>query len=159
MDSLLLAEIALGVAGLAVVLAVVSVVLLRKARRQLAQLHSSAGELDMVTITTAHADQIEDLRRSVGRLGRKVDEVQAEVATSLRHLAVVRFNALSEVGGRFSFSVALLDDNANGIVLTSIQGTNQARIYAKAIFESACDVPLSPEEEQAIEAARPKELR
>ena len=112
MDPLLLAEIAVGVAALSIILALVAIVMLRKARRQLARLHSSAGELDMVTITTAHADQIEDLRKSVSRLGRKVDEVQADVA-----------------------------------------------IYAKAIFEAACDVPLSPEEIQAIEAARPKELR
>lgn len=159
MEPLQLAQIAIGVAAAALLVSLVSVVLLLRARRQLARLNNSSGEVDIISVTTGHADAIDELRRAMARLSHQVKDVQGEVSTTFRHLAVVRFNALSDIGGRFSFSVAILDDSATGIVLTSIQGHQQARIYAKAVFNGECDVPLSPEEEQAIESARPKESR
>ena len=156
MDSLQLSFVALGVAGLAVLIALLAIWQLAKARKQLKQLDQGDGPTDILTVASTQAVQIEDLRQSLTRTNLKLGEVQAEVSSSLRHLSVVRFNALSDIGGRFSFSAALLDDNVNGIVFTSIQGHQQARIYAKAIFGGECDVPLSPEEEQAIEAANPR---
>ena len=157
MDPLLLAYSALGVAAFAVCLALWSLISLRKARRQLSRIEASAGELDLVAFGEAQIDGMEENRRAVARVAQQLNEVQAEVATSLRHLAVVRFNALSELGGRFSFALALLDDSATGVVLTSIQGHQQGRMYAKAVFEGECDSPLSPEEIEAIHTARPRE--
>ena len=98
-----------------------------------------------------------DLSR-VTRLSLRIDEIQTDVAASLRHVAVVRFNALSEIGGQFSFAAALLDDAGNGIVLTSIQGQNHGRLYGKTVVAGTSDAPLSPEELEAIKNARPVEL-
>jgi hypothetical protein len=59
------------------------------------------------------------------------------------------------MGGHLSWSVALLDDGGNGVVLTSIHGRSEARTYAKSIAGWRCDQQLSPEEAEAVEAARP----
>jgi hypothetical protein len=59
------------------------------------------------------------------------------------------------MGGHLSWSVALLDDAGNGVVMTSIHGRSEARSYAKTVTAWAADVQLSSEEEQAIAEARP----
>ena len=74
---------------------------------------------------------------------------------ALRHLAVVRYDAFEEMGGRLSWSLALLDDGGDGVVLTSIRGRNEARTYAKSVTTWRSDQELSPEETEAITHAQP----
>ena len=58
------------------------------------------------------------------------------------------------MGGRLSWSLALLDAGGDGIVLTSIHGRSDARTYAKTVTGWLADQPLSPEEAEALEQAR-----
>jgi hypothetical protein len=76
------------------------------------------------------------------------------VATSLRHLAVVRYDAFGDMGGHLSWSMALLDDLGDGVVLTSIHGRSESRTYAKNVSAWSASQQLSPEEEEAITFAR-----
>lgn len=73
---------------------------------------------------------------------------------ALRDVAVVRYDALNEMSGQLSFSMALLNALGDGIVLSSINGRQQTRTYAKAVQSGKGAQELSPEEEQAIKAAR-----
>lgn len=85
------------------------------------------------------------------------DEVQTlrhESDEALRHLAVVRYDAFGDMGGRLSWSLALLDVGGNGVVLTSIHGRSDARTYAKNISGWSCEQQLSPEEQESIDLAR-----
>jgi hypothetical protein len=81
-------------------------------------------------------------------------EINAVVATSLRHLAVVRYDAFGDMGGHLSWSMALLDDLGDGVVLTSIHGRSESRTYAKNVSAWTASQQLSPEEEEAITFAR-----
>jgi hypothetical protein len=87
------------------------------------------------------------LRAEVGR-------IRKDTAGSLRNLAVVRYDAFGDMGGRLSWSLALTDKDGDGIVLTSIHGRSDARTYAKRISEWSSDQPLSPEEDEALTQAR-----
>jgi Protein of unknown function (DUF4446) len=73
---------------------------------------------------------------------------------ALRDLAVVRYDALSEMSGQLSFTVALLNALGDGVVLSSINGRQETRTYAKVIRNGEGTQQLSPEEEQAVRAAR-----
>lgn len=95
------------------------------------------------------------LPEDVHGLRQEVAALKRESADALRHLAVVRYDAFGDMGGHLSWSLALLDDNGHGVVLTSIHGRSEARTYAKSISSWASDQPLSPEEEEAIDNARP----
>ncbi|WP_328989496.1 DUF4446 family protein [Kribbella sp. NBC_01245] len=94
----------------------------------------------------------DDLRQ----LHKEVDALRGELGHALRHLAVVRYDAFGDVGGRLSWSTALLDDLGNGVVLTSINGRSDARSYAKDVREFVSESKLSPEEAEAIEQLRLK---
>jgi len=89
-------------------------------------------------------------------LREEVAALQLETADALRHLAVVRYDAFGDMGGTLSWSLALLDDHANGVVLTSIHGRSDGRTYAKSVSAGECEQPLSPEEVEAIAHARGK---
>ena len=75
-----------------------------------------------------------------------------DVAHSLRHVAVVRYDAFRDLSGRLSFSVALLDDSGDGMIMTSLHGRSEAQFIAKGVTKGS-DEGLSPEEQQAVEYA------
>lgn len=95
-----------------------------------------------------------ELPTDLAGLRGEVHALRAEVSDALRHLAVVRYDAFGDMGGHLSWSMALLDDGGNGVVLTSIHGRSDARTYAKNVSDWSCDQQLSPEEEEAIKFAR-----
>lgn len=83
-----------------------------------------------------------------------VAALRAEIASSLRHVAVVRYDAFGDMGGRLSFSAALVDDAGDGVVISSIHARGESRTYAKGLVSGRSDTTLTPEEQQALAAAR-----
>lgn len=112
----------------------------------------------MVVAVVSLAVAVLALRRTrtsggVGRpVRRRVTHADGGDA-ALRHVALVRYDAFADVGGRMSFSVALLDDNGDGLVLTSIHTRNESRTYAKSLTSGTSAQELSGEEREAIDAA------
>lgn len=99
-------------------------------------------------------DSVDELPEDVLGLRQEVAALRAEAGGALRHLAVVRYDAFGDMGGQLSWSIALLDDAGDGMVLTSIHGRSEARSYAKSITDWTCVHQLSPEETDAIANAR-----
>ena len=101
------------------------------------------------------------LRRQVEHLERQrpvgagdLEALRADLAQALRHVAVVRYDAFGDMGGRLSFSAAIVDDRGDGVVLSSIHARGESRTYAKGITGGGSDTTLTPEEQQALSAAR-----
>jgi uncharacterized protein YlxW (UPF0749 family) len=96
-----------------------------------------------------------DLPQDARALRQEVAALKAESTQAMRHVAVVRYDAFTDTGGQLSWSMALLDDTGSGVVLTSIQGRNESRTYAKNVAAWSSETQLSPEEDDAISHARP----
>ncbi|GGO13131.1 hypothetical protein GCM10010116_26450 [Microbispora rosea subsp. aerata] len=73
---------------------------------------------------------------------------------AVRDVALYRYDALDEMTGRLSFSLAFINGFGDGVVLTSINGRTETRTYARAVRGGKGLQPLSPEEEHAVWAAR-----
>ncbi len=73
---------------------------------------------------------------------------------ALRDVAIVRYDALNEMSGQLSFSLALLNTLGDGVVLSSINGRAETRTYAKPVVAGQGEQELSPEEAQAVQSAR-----
>jgi hypothetical protein len=73
---------------------------------------------------------------------------------AVRDVAIVHYDALKEVSGGLSFSVAMLNALGDGIVLTSINGRTETRTYARVIQSGRSQQVLSPEEDHVVRAAR-----
>ncbi|WP_141778407.1 DUF4446 family protein [Nocardioides albertanoniae] len=102
---------------------------------------------------------VESLPTDVAGLRAEVAALRAETAMNMRHVAVVRFDAFGDAGGHLSWCLAMLDDNGAGVVLTSIHGRTEARSYAKSITDWKSSQPLSPEENEAVQQAKPGRRR
>src|SRR5262249_5853743 len=79
--------------------------------------------------------------------------LRARLRRGLGHVGLIRYEALADMGGRLSFSVALLDEDANGVVVSAINGRTESRCYGKLIENGAAEQELSPEEKEAIARA------
>ena len=73
---------------------------------------------------------------------------------AVRDVAIVRYDALQEMSGQLSFSLALLNAVGDGVVLSSINGRAETRTYAKSVRACKGVQELSPEEAQAVHSAR-----
>ncbi|MEU6713835.1 DUF4446 family protein [Nonomuraea purpurea] len=93
---------------------------------------------------------VEDCQRL---LARQSSEGMGDLR-AIRDVAVCRYDALSEMSGRLSFSVAMINGLGDGIVLTSINGQTETRTYIRPVVGGKGQTPLSPEEEEAVRAAR-----
>ena len=108
-----------------------------------------AGD-DAVGALLGKIDRLEQAVRALNAIDRKQ---QVQIEGSVRRIGVLRYDAFEDVGGRLSFSCALLDDHGTGVVLTSINGRQETRVYAKPVTTSQSTYNLSREEEEAIRQA------
>ena len=152
--------VALAAAGIALFALLLSAALAIRLRRVRAAQRTVLGdgeERDLV----AHADE---LARGLAALGERTADAEASLDSrmtnaehrldgTIAHAAVVRYDALDEMSGRQSSSVALLDAHRNGVVLSSILQRDTARLYAKPVQDGTSELTLSPEEEAAVEQA------
>lgn len=104
-------------------------------------------------VLEGHAAQIQRLEQAARVLNGTDKKQQGLIEGSVRHISLLRYDAFEDVGGRLSFSCAMLDDHATGVVLTSINGRQETRVYAKPIAEGNSTYNLSVEESEAIRQA------
>jgi len=94
------------------------------------------------------------------RAGERMNEMEAMHAVidrrtrrSLQHIGLVRFNPFDDTGSDQSFAIALLDDQRDGIVISSLHGRANTRIFAKSVADGASAHNLSDEESEAMRIA------
>lgn len=97
---------------------------------------------------------------ALDRATQRMAEIEATQATiearsqrSLQHIGMVRFNPFEDTGSDQSFAIALLDDRRDGIVISSLHGRANTRIFAKPVSNGASQHNLSAEEAEAIRVA------
>jgi hypothetical protein len=149
--------IAIGAAVGLLVLAVLLVLVWLDSRRNRGKRESLIGETgsgrDLVDFAINLQGRVDDLHRAVDEIAAAVARVDRRMDATLARTAIVRYGAYEQAGGRQSASVALLDANRTGIVLSAIQGRDYARVYVKELDQGKASVALSPEEQQAVERA------
>jgi len=84
----------------------------------------------------------------------RVMSLERDLQRCIQKVGVVRYNAFDDVGSDLSFSIALLDDNDNGVVISGIYSRESSTTYAKKIVNGTSKNPLSAEELQAISESK-----
>ena len=112
---------------------------------------ASGSNLENLLMDTLRENQALNDRLDASE--RKLSEVEKHGEKSKRHIGLVRYDAFEEVGGNQSFALAVYDDNGDGVVLNSIIGRTDCRVYAKPLVGGRSDRNLSEEERKAIEEA------
>ncbi|WP_370324582.1 DUF4446 family protein [Euzebya sp.] len=108
---------------------------------------------DVVTLLEMHLEEIKALQQEVRRQQAYARQLRSLLARSLSRIGTVRYDAFDDMGGRLSFSIALLDEHGDGSVITAMNGRVQTRTYAKPVTGGTSSHNLSEEEVQAIAQA------
>jgi hypothetical protein len=147
--ALLVAIVALVVALLAVAWAWALAQRLRKISGTRNELGRMAVSGDFVGVADAVQARLDELAAQDGRLTADDAELAEKIGHAVRHVGIVRFDALPADAGQNSFCLALLDDHVTGFVLTSMYGRGAYRLYAKPITGGVAELVLTGEESEA----------
>ena len=139
----LIAMIAIGLSLLAILFVVLG------GGRGRGEPHDLAGD-DAVGALLGKIDRLEQAVRALNTTDKRQ---QVQIEGSVRRVGVLRYDAFEDVGGRLSFSCALLDEHGTGVVLTSINGRQETPVYAKPVTSGQSTYNLSLEEEEALRQA------
>ena len=97
---------------------------------------------------------------AVERASERMSEMEAmhglidgRTQRSLQHIGMVRFNPFDDTGSDQSFAIALLDDRRDGVVISSLHGRANTRVFAKPVTDGGSPHNLSDEESEAIRIA------
>lgn len=149
-------DIALGVStGLTLFLAVWALLRLRALNKDLLLVRDGSDEHSLVSTVAGQIRAVDGLSDEVSKVQQSLLIAQRDINAALRHVSVVRYDAFGDMGGRLSFSAALLDDNGDGVLLTCIHGHTESRMYIKTVTRHKADGRVSPEELEAITTASP----
>ena len=142
------------------VLVLLAVLWLLVLHRRVGQLHrkyaallTGADDQDLGELLSMYVDQMQLAASKAEELSNSANRMEIRIRKSMQRLGLVRFDAFPGIGGEQSFAVALLDEQGDGFVLSSIQGRGESRLYAKPILKWDSSYTLSVEEKQAIARA------
>ena len=96
--------------------------------------------------------QNENCREIVTEKG-KLEDLERQGQTHLQKTGLVRFNPFKEIGGDHSFSLALLDGENSGVIVTCLHTRERTRVYMKTIKKGKSELELSEEEKKALAKA------
>jgi hypothetical protein len=102
------------------------------------------------------ASGLKQLSEEQNALHARLADLEQRFGFAIQKIGVYRFNPFSESGGNFSFTLALLDSHDTGVIITSMHGREQNRIYSKNIKNGTSEIQLTEEENQALFSAKEK---
>ena len=126
---------------------------LRALSRRWSDLMQGTSGSNVESLLRDHLDRASAISERLERAEKSVDVLETKMQAAKRFLGVVRYDAFDDVGGSQSFALAVYDEKGDGVVVTSMVGRTDCRVYAKEIKAGNAERELSSEEQAAIEAA------
>lgn len=123
-------------------------------RKRLSELLIGEEKEELSEIVLKHKKTLASHKKNLLDLGKILAELIEKNKKNIQKVGIVRFNPFSDAGSNLSFTLALLDEENNGIVISSLHGREGTRIYAKPIEEGSSSYQLTQEEKQAINQAK-----
>jgi len=152
-------EVILAVAGSAVLLALVFGVLLLRTNRRLSRLQAHHARAfpdsaeDVVSVLSRHTGELTEIREDLATIHGNTEHLRDLLRSTVSRVGIVRYDAFEDMGGQLSFSVALLDEHSDGLVISAINGRQETRTYGKPVRHGVSEHNLSREEMASIAAA------
>jgi len=117
------------------------------------ELFFANGEENVYELLKSVVKDNEKVNKRSEKVEKGLDEAVKIIKKSYQKQAIIRYNPFKETGGNQSFSLAVLDFDKTGYVITSIHGREADRVYCKPIVNGKSEHNLSAEEVEAINKA------
>lgn len=150
-----------GAVALLMILFIINLILSISNSSKINTLMDYSDDGDIIGALKDYYDKVEDLAKTVNKstdtvLLSRLSNCENEASISIKKIGIVSFDAFDDVKGNLSFSLAMLDNNNDGIVLTSLFGHNSCNTYVREIQNGETSVKLLAEEKEALSKAKNK---
>ncbi|NLW46005.1 MAG: DUF4446 family protein [Firmicutes bacterium] len=108
---------------------------------------------DLESVLINLSEKSHQLNTNLSRLEEQVAGNQVREEMHLQNWALIRFKAFQNTGSDQSFALALLDAAGDGVVISSLFGRDESRVYCKPVEQGQSIYPLTDEEKEAITTA------
>lgn len=139
--------------AVALVVAIAVFLSLATMRRKILMIQGRGREEDILEAVANQIAEVRALRGDVRQIVLELQRLAEAFRGALQRFAVYRYDAFEDMGGQLSFSAAILNDHGDGLVISCINGRQEARTYAKPVTHAQSPYNLSPEEQEAIRMA------
>ena len=113
----------------------------------------AASKEDLPQLIIENRNNIKKIVEEIEEIKEISVEIQQSLKKSIQNVGIVRFDAFENAGGKISYSIALLDNQGDGVLITTLNGRTDSRSYAKSITRGESDYSLSDEEKESIKIA------
>lgn len=147
----------LGLSVLVIILLIIVLVQLRSIsslEKRYRKLTRGVNNKNLEELIISYLDKIDEVKTDSQKLKDSYAELNARLKGCIQKVAMTRYRAFEDVGGDLSFSIALLDENNSGAIITGIYGRHESNTYAKPIDKGISRYDLSEEEQQVLETAK-----
>ena len=97
--------------------------------------------------------KVERVEKQNAEILGQLSGLDKDLEGCIQKVGIVRYSAFQDTGSDLSFSLALLDEKNNGVVMNGIYSREMSNIYAKPVEAGNSSYTLSEEEQQAIKKA------
>ncbi|MBR6451279.1 MAG: DUF4446 family protein [Lachnospiraceae bacterium] len=98
-------------------------------------------------------EDIEVLKSTSEKNKKDIKRILVNLKETYQRVGIVKYDAFKEMGGKLSFSIAMLNDNSTGFILNSVHSSDGCYVYTKEIINGECAISLGDEEKKALTLA------
>lgn len=135
------------------IVTIISLCKLKKLRRRIDDLTRGKDAESLEDTMLGFFEKIEALEDAEDKMHRDIRAIKENLKITYQKSALVKYDAFREMSGALSYSLALLDKDNNGVLITSMYSREGCYTYAKDIKNGVCELNLSEEEEEALKQA------
>jgi hypothetical protein len=86
-------------------------------------------------------------------IAQEIDSINERLAKAIQRVHTVRYNPFKDQGGNQSFATCFMDENGDGLVISSLYSRDKVSVYAKPLVDGKSEYELSQEEKESIDKA------
>jgi hypothetical protein len=126
---------------------------IKRIENRLKKLTRGIDNVNIEELVKSYMDRVESSASETKEVKKLYLDIQGKVNQCIQNVSIIRYKAFEDVGSDLSFSIAMLDNNKDGFVITSIYGRNESTTYAKPIDKGISRYDVSIEEETVLKNA------
>ncbi|MBU3925760.1 DUF4446 family protein [Patescibacteria group bacterium] len=121
---------------------------------RLKKLFKGAKAKDLESVMISLGEELERLNISQKETEKYLETVERRLRKSIQNVNTIRFNPFAESGPNQSFAIGFLNEQGDGVVISSLYSREKVSVYAKPIKACKSEFTLSDEEKRVIEKTK-----
>lgn len=138
----------------AIIISLVNFFQMCKIKKRYKIFKSGTNDANLEMLLQKYIQLVNEINNKNVDIENKISIIQHDMLNNIQKMGLKKYNAFKDMSNNLSFSLALLDGNDNGIILTQLYLRNSANVYIRNIKNGNSDVSLSDEEKEAIKIAQ-----